>query len=603
MMRQMRENTKWIMLITAIAFVLLMVFEWGMDLTGQSGAAMAGGEIGRVNGEVVAYEEYLAVYRNLYQQQSTAGGPITSVVNRQIEDAAWEQVVMQRLLQRELRNRGIRVTDSEIREAAMSSPPPELMSAPVFQTDGEFDITKYHQFLASPGLDEAFLQQLEAYYRDVIPRSRLYFQTTAGLYVSDAQLWRMYRDANETATVRYVAFDPAAIIPESDVTVSDADIRQHYNQTRDDFLRPAQASVRYVSFARAPSAADSAAARELAAQHRSAVAAGESFEDVARRAAGDEDALMNVGDAFTVGRGQLSPALDRVIFATAAGQTTEPIRTPAGYHIVLVESRGGDSARIRQLVVPVTLSEDTETRLLERADSLDRAAVTMGLDEAARRMGLTVHTSEVTPALPILPEVGSVDEGLAWAIEEAEPGEVSEVFETETAFYLVELVSSREERVLTLQEATPTIRSILAQRARLQRARERLADAEQRARRGESIQDIAASYNTTVEQAGPFTRSDFVPGLGRMNAAIGAAFGLDAGHVSPLVEADNRLFLLQGVSRELASREEWEAQLEGQRARVLQALADSRWNQFMTALRENAEVVDNRRQVLRAAGA
>ena len=36
MMRQMRENTKIIMLVTAAAFVALMVFEWGMDITGQS---------------------------------------------------------------------------------------------------------------------------------------------------------------------------------------------------------------------------------------------------------------------------------------------------------------------------------------------------------------------------------------------------------------------------------------------------------------------------------------------------------------------------------------------------------------------------------------
>lgn len=36
MMRQMRENTKWIMLVTAMAFVGLMVFQWGMDLSGRS---------------------------------------------------------------------------------------------------------------------------------------------------------------------------------------------------------------------------------------------------------------------------------------------------------------------------------------------------------------------------------------------------------------------------------------------------------------------------------------------------------------------------------------------------------------------------------------
>jgi peptidyl-prolyl cis-trans isomerase D len=602
MMRQMRENTKWIMLITAIAFVLLMVFEWGMDLTGQSGAQMAGGEIGRVDGEVISYEEYLVVYRNIYQQQSEAG-PISAVMNRQIEDAAWEQVVTQRLLQRELRSRGIRVTDAEIREAAMSAPPPELMSAPAFQTDGQFDITKYHQFLASPALDENFLQQLEGYYRDVIPRSKLYFQSTAGLYVSDGQLWRMYGDANETATVRYIAFNPATIVPESDVTVSDADIRQYYNRNRDDFVRPAQASVRYVAIPRAASASDSAAALARAEAYRAAITGGESFDAVAQRAADSEFLTRTSGEPFTVGRGQLTPVLDRAIFAASPGQTIQPVATQAGYHVVRVESRAADSARIRQLVVPIELSRATEDRLLDRADSLDRAAASVGLDQAANRMGLSVLTSDITPALPILAEVGAIDEGLTWAIEDAEPGDISEVFEADAAYYVLELVSSRPEGVLSLQEARGTIEVLLRQRAMIQRARQLLGDAERRARAGETLEQIAASYNVSVEEAGPFTRGDFVPGMGRLNAAIGAAFGVQPGQISPLVEAENRLFLVQGVERTAASREEWEAQLEEQRARVLQALSDTRWNQLMNALRENAEIIDNRRQVLRSAGA
>ena len=68
MMRQMRENTKWIMLVTAIAFVALMVFEWGMDITGLSSGGL--GELGRVNGTPVTYEMYQAAYRNLYDQIS-----------------------------------------------------------------------------------------------------------------------------------------------------------------------------------------------------------------------------------------------------------------------------------------------------------------------------------------------------------------------------------------------------------------------------------------------------------------------------------------------------------------------------------------------------
>lgn len=602
MMRQMRENTKWIMLITAVAFVLLMVFEWGMDMTGQSSTQFSGGEIGEVEGEPVMYQEYQAVYNNIYQQQqSQIDGPITSLVNRQIEDAAWEQVVMQRLLQRELRERGIRVSDAEIREAAMSAPPPELMSEPAFQTDGQFDMAKYRQFLASPALDQAFLFQLEAYYRDMIPRSKLYFQNTAGVYVSDGQLWRMYRDANETATVRFISFDPEAMVPASEVTVPEGDLRAYYEDNSEDFIRPAQVTVRYVTLNRAPLAADSAAARQLAETYRSQIAGGEPFQAVALRAAAADQPTRASGLQFAVGRGQMPPALDNAIFSTAVGQLSQPVLTSQGYHVIQVASRDGESAEVRQLVVPVEMSRETEDRLLDRADSLDDAAARASLEQAAGAMGLEVGTSDVTSALPTLSGIGSIEEGFDWALDEAEVGEVSEVFETESAFYMLELVSRREEGVLSFEAASPTIRELLVRRARIERARELLADEVETARSGASLDQIAVAHGTQLQQSGPFTRGEFVEGLGQVNAAKGAAFGLGAGEVSPLIEADNRLFLLEGVSRELASREEWQAQVEQQRAQVMQAIADSRWNQFMSALRENATVVDNRRQVLNAA--
>ena len=66
MMRQMREATKPIMLLAALAFVALMVFEWGMDASGRSGGGL--GEIGSVNGEAVMYEDYMAAYRQIYDQ-------------------------------------------------------------------------------------------------------------------------------------------------------------------------------------------------------------------------------------------------------------------------------------------------------------------------------------------------------------------------------------------------------------------------------------------------------------------------------------------------------------------------------------------------------
>jgi hypothetical protein len=220
-MRQMRENTKWIMLATALAFVALMVFEWGMDLTGQSSAQFTGGEIGRVNGKPINYDEYYRVYRSLYdQQQQSTNGPISSVMNKQIEDAAFDQVVTQNLILQELRRRDIVVSDDEVRNAARFAPPPEFMNNEMFITDGQFDITKYHQFLASPAMDTQLLLDLEAYYREAIPRSKLYFQNTSGVYVTDNELWRMWRDTRDSASVRYIVFDPAQLVPDEAVSIA-----------------------------------------------------------------------------------------------------------------------------------------------------------------------------------------------------------------------------------------------------------------------------------------------------------------------------------------------------------------------------------------------
>src|SRR5690606_27961845 len=111
---------------------------WGMDISGQS-SGLQTGELGRVNGEPVSYQAYSLAYEQLYQQaQQQAGGRRSREEVRQIEETAFNEVVTQILLQQEMRKRGIRVTDAEIRQAAQWMPHPALMQNEIFLTDGQF---------------------------------------------------------------------------------------------------------------------------------------------------------------------------------------------------------------------------------------------------------------------------------------------------------------------------------------------------------------------------------------------------------------------------------------------------------------------------------
>lgn len=602
-MRQMRENTKWIMLITALAFVALMVFEWGMDATGRSGAQMTGGEIGRVEGEPVTYEEYMAAYRNLYNQQQAAmgGQSISTAMNRQIEERAWQQVVSDKLIRRELKRRGITVTNDEIRQAARSVPPAEFMSNPMFLTDGQFDMNKYTQFLASPAVDNQLLLQLEAYYRDIIPRSKLYFQVVAGTHLTDGDLWQMFRDANETASVRFLAFDPNLLVPDEAVTVTDQEIRRWYNEHQKDLQRSAQASVRFIAISKAPTAADSAAVRARVDSLRTAILNGADFGEAARAMSADSASAVNGGE-LTIRRGQTVPEFDEAAFSRPVGQLGEPVRTMYGWHLLRVDSRDGDSAVVRHILIPIERTLESEDALLARADSMDALAESRSLDEIAQTFGLTPSEATFSEDFPVIALIGPVDEGADWAFkEQPATGDVSPVLENDDVFYLLELTGRTPAGTIPLEEARNAIRTRLMTEKKLERTRQTANQALEQLNRGATMEQVAQSMNVALQEQGPFTRGDNVPGLGQVNAAIGTAFGLQPGERSGVVEANEMLYIIESTGRTYADEEQFRAQLPFLRQQTLASLQNQRWNQFLAALEEEADIVDARAQVLRPA--
>ncbi len=597
MMRQMRENTKWIMLLTALAFVGLMVFQWGMDLSGRSTSLAAGGVMGRVNGDEITAVEYDAVYRNLYEQQQSqiGSGRITAAMDAQIRTAAWDQVISNKLLAQELGRRGIRVTDAEIRQAAMLSPPQEFQSNAMFQTNGQFDPAKYQAFMASPAVDDQMLMQLEAYYRDIIPRSKLYFQSTAGAYVTDGQLWRMYQDANEKASARFVMITPADVVPVKDVTITDNQIRDYYNAHKDEYPRAAKANVKYVLLNRTPTAADSAAARAKIIQAKARIAGGATFDAVAREIAIDTTQGVQRTELLVGRNGQLPPAFEQAAFSMPIGTLSEPLVTQYGYHVMRVKSRTDTLATTEQVMVPIELAQASEDVLLDRADSLEVLGENMKLDAAAKAIGLEARTAELAPPIAFIPGVGVPDEGLDWAFNSAAIGDVSTVFESPTAYYMLELVARTDSGTMTLDEAKTNIRQTLTDDELVRRAQEKVAASIA----GKDLNAIAQEFKSTVGEASAFTRGDNVPGLGRLNPAVGAVFGLKVGQMSGVLTAGNRLFVVQATERAPLDRAAFEGQKAQQRAQVLQALGEQKWAQYIAALRTSAKIEDNRKELAR----
>src|SRR5262245_51054515 len=135
----MRANAKWIWLFVVACFVGGFLFVQTSGLLGRERITTST-IVGSVNGVDIPYMTWQSQSNFLQQQQEReTGRSLTLDEVRRVQDQAFDQLVMNILLNQEYKKRGIRVTDDEIIEAAQNNPPPQLMQNPELQTDGRFD--------------------------------------------------------------------------------------------------------------------------------------------------------------------------------------------------------------------------------------------------------------------------------------------------------------------------------------------------------------------------------------------------------------------------------------------------------------------------------
>ena len=600
MLQVMRSSAKYIWIFLVVAFVGGFLLAETSGLLGNASVTTSTA-VATVNGEDILATTWFNATAQLEQQATQESGRSVSLDERkQLSDQAFEQLVSDVLLRQEYRRRKIRVTNDELAEAARFAPPPQLAQSPELQTDGRFDPEKYQRFLSSPAArQQGILVQLEAYYRDQIPREKLFEQVASDVYLSDERLWKMWQDTRDTTQMTYVAFRPS-LIADKDVTVPESDIKDYYNKNKKDFEKPARAVVSVLVIAREVTPADSAAVRTRLIGLRDRILKGEKFEDVAKAESSDSVSAVNGGALGSGVRGRFVPAFDDAAATLKVGEITQPVLTSFGYHLIKLDEKKGDTLTLHHILLPIQQSEAAATASDRRADELAKIAASSdkpeALDEASKKLGLAVKRGAVldTDALTIdgkfIPSVGP------WAFQGAKVGETSELFDAPGGYYLARLDSLREGGIPSMEQATAEIRAVLAIQKKLDKLMPRATQFAAQAAKT-SLEDAAKAEGLTVIQSKPFTRVGGAEGIGRLNQAIGAAFKLPIGAVSAPIRTYDAIFVERVDQRVMQDRAEWEKIKGTQRAQATNQLRQQKVRDFLQNLRESAKVTDRRKEI------
>lgn len=596
-MRSIRANTKWVMVVMAVAFAAWLVLDW-VNQKDQAATLGVNPVIATINGQEVRNSRWSESYSfAIDRARAVSGRSLNDEETRQIESEAWEAMIQDILVEQEIERLGIEVTETEIRQAFRTSPPPDLMRHPAFQTNGTFDYSKYQDFFRDPSVDEQLLMQIEMYYRQTLPRARLAQQISGGTAMSDGEVWQAYRDQNESATVSYISTSPDALLQDTEIEVREADARQYYRQNPDQFVRPASAVAHLVSFSTTPTAADTVATAALADSVGAMIEAGElTFEEAAAEFSSDSLTATSGGLLGRFAPDQLVEAIAGSVSDLAVGDISAPLQTPAGYRIFTVTERAQDTLTVAHILFPIVLSEAGEDEIFRIMDEFEGIALNRGIVAAGEELGVPIRSDvTLTDGFDFVPGAGSLGVGVEWAVDPLTPlEEVSEFFENGSGFHMLEVVSRTDEGTYSFEEVRPQIEETLRVRMRTERALELAADRLDDVRAAPSLEAAAESLGWTYGQAGPFLRGQFVQGLGRGTEAVGAAFGATPGTIEGPYDAGDAIVYLRVDGRTEADVERFQVMRGQLRAQMESQMSQMSVDRWVQALREAAEVIDLR---------
>ncbi len=254
-MTKIRENTGVVLWILVIAFGILFMLQDANLFDSLSGAGANNALI--VEGEPVTYDEYNAVLNQqteFFNQQNPNAGPQERDA---IEEEVFNRIVEDKLREREMDRLGLTVSDAEVQQLVVGPNPHFIIRQYFADGQGGVDQARLQAFLDDDTQRENAIG-LTQYIRQARRQEKFEQLISSLARVSDADVAAEYARRNQSAQAD-VAILPFATI--SDVDVTDAEVRDFYDDNRDDYRRARTLSITIASISKEPTAADSSIIR------------------------------------------------------------------------------------------------------------------------------------------------------------------------------------------------------------------------------------------------------------------------------------------------------------------------------------------------------
>ncbi|MBO5579014.1 MAG: SurA N-terminal domain-containing protein [Prevotella sp.] len=515
-------------------------------------------QVGEVLGKKISVQDFQSLvdeYQSVIKMTQGRDNLTEEELN-QVKDQVWQQYVNNTILEAEAKKLGLTVTDEELQSILKAGTNPMLMQTPfVNQQTGRFDVTQLTKFLADYKKMQEQPQQAQVaeqykqiydYWKFIEKQLR---QNTLGMkyqtllsqcLISNPVSAKMAFEAQNQESDIQLATLPYSAIKDSDVEVSESDLKAKYDSEKEMFKQYFESrDIKYVDFQVVASAADRAALMKSINDARQKLESGAAPAEVVRKA---QSQVAYTGIAAT--KRAFAPDIATKLDSMQVGQVSAPFETAYDNTINVVKLinkvQAPDSVEYRQIQVGGATAEAAH----KTADSIF-TALKGGADfEAlAKKYGQDGTKQWLTSSMyENAPSIDADSKAYLTALTTLAPNELKNVEFTQGN--IIVQVTNRKAMV-TKYDAAVIKHTIDFSKDTYSQAYNKFSQYVSENKTLEGLEKNAQKFGYKVQERKDLMNSEHnVAGLRSTRDAMKWIFDAKAGEVSPLYECGNNDHLM-----------------------------------------------------------
>jgi peptidyl-prolyl cis-trans isomerase D len=430
MLQSINDKAKGILGWIIIAFISVPFALWGIqEYIGGAPERFAA----KVNDHEVSirdFEQALARERQRLESMFSGNLPTDETFVKRMKERVLDQLVARNVLEQRVIGEGYRISNKMLAQKIQTMEP--------FQQDGKFISASYEQILNSQGMSVAQFEYL--YRRDLIVQ-QLQDGVTKTSIVGQSTLEQLNKLQQQTRDISYLLYKQSTYA--TGISVTEEEVQQYYDENKDRYMHPEQASISYVELksedldvdvpvdeealrrqydeyvasladkeerkarhilVQLSDSADEATKTEKKQKIEAALnelKSGASFEKLAKSLSEDPGSAAKGGDLSWVAKGMMVPAFEEALFKLKKGAISEVVKSSFGYHIIKLEDIKGSEAESfaskKEALLKELKQEEATNLFYERSEIMATLAYENDdtLQSVADNMGLKIQQSKL----------------------------------------------------------------------------------------------------------------------------------------------------------------------------------------------------------------